>query len=436
MFNNHPFIFDTCRHYDILCLVETFLENDSAAHLRIPNDCHALFVPGRRGPNSRRASGGFALVVKNSIANPADCSFIERANGICLARIQLRTGGEINIVVVYRAEKAGTPLHNPSFFADLDSTLAFCEDCETLVVGDFNTKLGDRRGPLGLLDFAEDLLPETAESTDVDAHAEELFEVFTSAQLYAFYDEESGVVRDTFRCRDNSGGGSLIDLVLCNSVMYPRFIDVSARFSNESNHARMIVKLEYEIEAVTQATPVQPANRVRMFNLERLLDLEHSDAIVALADRPEDFTVRSAFTAVLDFVNQFTEVVTVRQAKPQGPSAETVAARRHARRVERRLKVERDLEVRRALKAEWIVACDRWRAMRDYDTQQSVSEARKKFYDAVSSKDLYKAWRIARRNLSGKGGGIRDSVTSFIDSDGWENHFSSLFAGSGAIFVS
>jgi hypothetical protein len=110
------------------------------------------------------------------------------------------SGDEFCIVVAYRADKAGTPLYNPSFFPDLDATLAFCADREMLVVGDFNTKFGDQRGPLGLLDFAEDLLPERAESTEVDRHAEELYEVFVSSQLYAAYDEQLGVVRDTFRC--------------------------------------------------------------------------------------------------------------------------------------------------------------------------------------------------------------------------------------------
>jgi hypothetical protein len=42
---------------------------------------------------------------------------------------------------------------------------------------------------------------------------------------------------------------------------------------------------------------------------------------------------------------------------------------------------------------------------------------------------LYRAWKIARRNLAGKGGGIRDKVTSFISQNDWEDHFSGLFAG-------
>jgi hypothetical protein len=169
-----------------------------------------------------------------------------------------------------------------------------------------------------------------------------------------------------------------------------------------------------------------------MFSLERLLDLDHTDSIIALANQPQDFTVRSAFDAILNFVDQFTEVVTLRPSVPRGPSAQTIEARRHARRVERRLKVERDAEIRRALRAEWIIACDRWRSFRDGDTRRTVAEAKRKFYEAVASKDLYKAWKLARRNLSGKGGGIRESVTSFIDQDGWENHFSALFAGTGA----
>ncbi len=176
MFLNHPRIFDSCKDVDISCFVETFLENDTAPHLRIPNDSHALFIPGKRGPHSHRASGGFALLNKNNVARPENCSFVESANGICVATLRLENSAELSVIVVYRADKAGTPLHNLNFFTDLDAAIASCEDRETLILGDFNTKLGDRRGALGLLDFAEDLLPAVAESTDVDPHAEELFQ--------------------------------------------------------------------------------------------------------------------------------------------------------------------------------------------------------------------------------------------------------------------
>jgi hypothetical protein len=432
MYLNHASIFERCKDVDVACFIETFLEDDTSGHLRIPNDSHALFIPGKRGPHSRRASGGFALLIKNRVARPVNCSFVERANGVCVADLRLENQAEISLVIAYRAEKAGTPLHNPTFFADLDAAIASRDDRETLVLGDFNTKLGDRQGPLGLLDFAEDLLPAVAESTDVDQHAEELFEVFSSAQLYAFHDVQNGVVYDTFECRDGSGGGSLIDFILSNSLMYPRVLSVVSNFHLESNHAMLRVHLEYDTDFTSTSSVGRPPGRVRMFNLERLLDLEHTEAIKALAGRPHDFTVRSAFEAILDFVDQFTEVVTV-QTRPQTPyvSSETINARRQARRIERRLKVERDTEIRRALRAEWILACDRWRSCRDYDIKVTVEDAKKKFYDAVSSKDLYRAWKIARRNLAGKGGGIRDSVTAFIDQDGWESHFSSLFAGTG-----
>jgi hypothetical protein len=63
----------------------------------------------------------------------------------------------------------------------------------------------------------------------------------------------------------------------------------------------------------------------------------------------------------------------------------------------------------------------------------SIEEARRNFFEAVANKNLYRAWKIARRNLAGKGGGIRDKVTSFISQDDWEDHFSGLFAGASAV---
>ncbi len=437
MYGNHPTIFNSVRDIDISCFVETFLEDHTAPHLRIPNDAHALFVPGRRGPNSRRASGGFALLVKNNVARPRDCELVERYPGICVASIKLHSGIRLRIIVVYRAAAQGTPLYNPNFFVNLLEVLSDYGNDNLIVTGDFNTKMGDRSGPLGVLDFAGDVLPERAESTEVDTHAEDLFEVITSAQLYGIYDESGGVVQDTFLCRDGSGGGSLIDLFFVNDLLFPHLASLRTQFPCESNHALMVANLELDVLRSEEMSNPGGIKRVRLFDVARLSELEHTDGIRELARSTENFDIRSSLNTILDYVDQFTQVVRVRErrGRQETASAETTAARRDARLVERRMKVERDAEVRRSLRHEWMRMCEAWRALRDRDAQRSIEEARNSFYEAIANKNLYRAWKIARRNLSGKGGGIRDSVTSFISANQWEEHFAGLFAGNRATLI-
>ncbi len=433
MYKNHPEIFDRCKHVDIACFVETFLENETAPHLRIPDDSHALFVPGKRGPQSRRASGGFAVLVKNNVAKPANCDLRDRFPGIAVASIRLTTGVLLRIVLVYRAATEGTPLFNSDFYVNLMETLADYADDNLIVLGDFNTKLGDMQGPLGILDFAGDILPQRAESTEVDRHAEDLFEVLTSAQLYALHDDSSGLVKDTCLARDDSGGGSLIDMFLVNDHLYPYVSNLSCSFGLVSDHAILVAQLDLEVLRDQASNTVPRPKSVRLFDIARLSDLEHTEGITALANSPDDFDIRGGLEVILDYVQQFTQVVPMRtQQQHTGESAATKAAKRDARLVERRMRVERDQELRRAYRVEWLRTCEYWRECRDYDAQRTIEESRRNFFDAVANKNLYRAWKIARRNLAGKGGGIRDKVTSFISQNEWEDHFSGLFSGAGA----
>ncbi len=435
MYQNHASIFEQCKDVDISCFVETFLENDTAPHLRIPKDSHALFVPGKRGPHSRRASGGFALLVKNSVAKPADCDFVEKFPGISVASLKLVTGVQIKVIVVYRAAKEGTPLFNQNFYVNLMEVLSLYSNENLIVLGDFNTKMGDMQGPLGILDFANDILPQSAESGDVDPHAEDLFEVLTSAQLYAIFDDDGGTVLDTFVCRDGSGGGSLIDFVYVNDLLFPYVDGAKARFPEESNHALITIRLELEVPRTQDEQTPTSRGTIRLFDIARLNELEHTEGINSLAESTDGFDVRSALNVILDYVDQYTQVVRTVGARREKKfqSAATAAAKRDARLVERRMRLERDAELRRAYRAQWLVACAHWRAFRDKDAQLAIDESRRNFFEAVSDKNLYRAWKIARRNLSGKGGGIRDSVTSFIDHNDWEEHFSGLFAGASSV---
>ncbi len=375
------------------------------------------------------------LLIKNSVAKPADCDFVEKFPGICVASLKLATGVRIRMIAVYRAAKEGTPLYNPNFYVTLMEVLSLYGDENLIVLGDFNTKMGDMHGPLGILDFAGDILPHSAESSEVDPHAKDLFEVLTSAQLYAMFDDDNGTVLDTFICRDGSGGGSLIDFVYVNDLLFPFAIGSKACFPNESNHALITIRFELDVPRAPDNHDLPSRNTVRLFDIAKLNDLEHTEGINSLADSTEGFDVRSALNVILEYVDQYTQVIrtTASRREKKYESAATTAAKRDALLVEPRMRLEKDAELRRAYRAQWLVACAHWRAFRDQDTQLAIEESRRNFFEAVSDKNLYRAWKIARRNLSGKGGGIRDSVTSFIDHNDWEEHFSGLFAGASSV---
>jgi hypothetical protein len=435
---NHPHIFRACKDIDIMCFAETFLESETMLHLRVPSSMHVLHIPGVKkyvGAGGR-ASGGFSVLIRNSVAKPGNCSLVQKSPGLCVLQVTLVSGQELVVVIAYRADDPKSAVYDPHFHASLFETLVEFDDKETLLVGDFNTKMGDMSGPLGLFDFAVNVLPQSSESQDVDEHACDLLEVLTNTGMYAIYDERTGTVRDTFQCRKGDGG-SLIDMVFANANLYVTIDRVECQFHAPLNHALLVINMSVGHVPRTVKTNNAVSRTVRRFDLDKLEFAEHSDEMLQLASSPEGFSVQQACNVIWDFVRGFTTEVTinVKEEKPN-ESRDTVEARRDARRIERRLKVEKDNAVRAALRRDWIVSVDCWRACRDRDIQLTVNEARQKYYEALKNRDLYRAWRIARRNLCCKGGGIREKVTSYIDWGGWEDHFANLFSGTGATLQS
>jgi hypothetical protein len=104
-------------------------------------------------------------------------------------------GQELVIVIAYRADDPKSAVYDPNFFTNLFGVLCEFDNKCTLLVGDFNTKMGDMSGPLGVFDFAVNILPEKAESLEVDDHAYDLFEVLTNSGMYAIFDDSDAVAR-------------------------------------------------------------------------------------------------------------------------------------------------------------------------------------------------------------------------------------------------
>ncbi len=435
LFKNQDKIFKKCADLDVVFLAETFVEIESAPHLRVPSDSHVLHVHAERNFSIGRASGGFAAIVKNSVAKPGNCSFVHHSPGIAIGKIRLNTGAVLTFVVVYRAARDRSPVFDDAFHQNLLQVLDEYADDDMLLVGDFNTKIGDLDGPLGIVDSAEVLLPVSSESAEVDDNAADLIEILQCGGMFGLFDQRGGVVRNTFRCRGRSGG-SVVDFIFANANLFPNTHTPQARFHKPSNHALLSVDIDVEnfVRVNVDNGDTVRASRVRFFDLDKLSALSHSTRICELARSPEDFDVTSAYETMLEFVDSFTQVVTVKHKKntPAYKGPDTGRIKREARRAERQLKVERNEQRRVRLYAEWLRLCEVWRECRKRDARVSIANARSKFFDAVRNKNLYLASRIARRNISGKGGGIRDSVTSCIPSWEWEDHFSQLFAGTGA----
>jgi hypothetical protein len=193
-----------------------------------------------------------------------------------------------------------------------------------------------------------------------------------------------------------------------------------------------LVYLDATVPELTPNEINRAVNRMKIIDIQKLMELEHTVELRELARSSEDFDVQTAAAVITDFVEKFTTVVVsrVKREKPH-ESVETLNAKRTARRIERRLKTERDAARREQLKVDWLIEVEKWRNGRARDDAAAVAEARESYYEAIRNKNLFKAWRIARRNTAGKGGGIRDKVTSFIKAEQWEEHFSRLFSNPG-----
>ncbi len=71
-----------------------------------------------------------------------------------------------------------------------------------------------------------------------------------------------------------------------------------------------------------------------------------------------------------------------------------------------------------------------FREKKELERRQEAENIRRTFWEAHHSGEMFKAWRIAKSQISGKGGGIRTSATRGISKEAWERHFNTIFSGS------
>ncbi len=421
---NHDKIFAACDN-DVTCLIETFLKDGKETFLQYPPGLSAIFHPATLNAVTGRTSGGFCMLYNSQTVNVKSSEFRALSESIFYGPVTI-SGQRIFIVMVYRTKNSGSAVFDEIFYENLNGLLELLCDEFVVIGGDFNAKLGDMTGAFSFLDDAGRFLPETAESTETDEAGADLLSVLTCHDLFRLFDVTSNKVRNTFR--NLSGiGGSLIDFVFVNDRVLPKVAGFESIFCKPCNHAQLKVSLMIDNYRLPAAVNVESKRTIRLFNLEKLLNLKHSEGILELARGDEDFTVQQGLDIILEFVDSFTEVVEVSRKPRRVEAADTKKASRDARRTERRLRRETNETTRKTLLKLWSEQVQEWRRLRDRDEAAAINKARSEFFSSIRNKNMHKAWKIARRKLPGKGGGISRPASDALSREDWEEHFATLF---------
>jgi hypothetical protein len=310
------------------------------------------------------------------------------------------------------------------------------------VFGDFNAKIGSQRGHLGQVEEFFDLLPEDSEKEEFCDGGIDLLSTFSSLEYFRLQFAIGGHECLTFRVRPGADGrpregGSTIDYVFISHELVDVVRDVGVHIEPESSH----VLLFWSFSTQTPGVEVAPDESARggtvlTFNFEALLDLTLPDSMLDVLGN-SDLDAHTAYAALLEFISLYTKRTCTRMGSTkQGESREQQELRRVMRKVERMRCREQDPARREFLGREYTRLANLWREKRDLDRRQAAERLRTQFWSAHCSGNSYLAWKHARTNLSGKGGGIKTSATKAITREGWEAHFSRLFGGANAADLS
>ncbi len=430
------------KKFDILCLVETFLESASEAFISFPPSFLYFTSPAIRNPRfdrrtGGRGSGGILILLRADQVKANAVSVLSRGPDFLALRVTLLSGLEFCLVCVYRAADNRSPVHNPSFFPDLAVTCLRAEQLNlpVCVAGDFNAKIGSLQGQLGLVEEFVYLLPEAVERDEVCEAGIEMLSTFSNLEYFRIQFTEFGRECLTFRVRPGQNGhanegGSIIDHVFLSPELASVVSDPGVHVGLESNHVLLTWSFDVPT-AHTARDSVSPVSFSLTFDLEKLLDVSIPDSLLAVLDDPDTVNAESAYTSLLDFIRTYTKQT--RTCTPgrreTGEGRELKELRRVVRKVERMRAKEQDPARREFLGREYSRLASLWREKRDVDRKRVAEELRSRFWSAHKSGNSYLAWKYARTNLSGKGGGIRTAATRAITREGWEEHFSNLLGG-------
>ncbi len=430
--------------FDVMCFVETFLESASEAFICFPRELLYFTSPAIRNPRFERrtggrGSGGILILLRASQVKANAVSVISRGPDFLALRITLLSGLEFCLLGVYRAADTSSAVHNTSFFPDLAATCLRVEQLNlpVCVAGDFNAKIGSLQGQLGLVEEFADLLPEAAERDEFCDAGIEMLSTFSNLEYFRLQFSECGRECLTFRVRPGQNGntregGSIIDHVFVSSGLVDLIGDLGVHVGLESNHVLLSWSLEIAVvpaQADDGSADARPHSLT--FDINKLLQVSFPDSLLAVLDDPDTVDAESAYSALLEFISTYTKPARTRTAgqSESGEGRELKELRRIVRKVERMRVKEQDPARREFLGKEYSRLAALWREKRDLDRKRVAEDLRSKFWSAHKTGNSYLAWKYARTNLSGKGGGIRTAATRAITRAGWEEHFSNLLGG-------
>ncbi len=424
-------------------LLETFLSAEDEVNFQIPPGYFSFSNPGLRSRigNPGRAAGGILVLLKTSsfVASKCKSSNVNRATLVC--NLTPREGNPFKLVACYRTDNSDSAVFVPDFFEQLSEICVGASERRDrmLIMGDFNAKIGDSNSEYGQIQDFIFLRPENSANPKLDLHGKLLLESLASGDFMLVPIQNRNKAYP-ITCKANSNrasvhGGSVIDFIFV-SLPFVEFIG-GAEFALEreiSSHAWLAVTITSNVDQSTPSTgEAVPPRTVMAFDVDRVFEFSHTDELFQLANTPSDFTVDEAYRTIRNFVAGYT----ITETKTQGPGKVDELDRRlqklraKTRQIERKLNKATNPEIIRILEEKMKQALVLWKSERQAVHLEKQTRLRERFHEARRNGQFHLAWKLARLNLAGKGGGIKTSSTAAIDRNGWEAHFANLFGRAG-----
>jgi hypothetical protein len=310
-------------------------------------------------------------------------------------------------------------------------------------MGDFNAKIGDASSEVGLFEDFIFLRPEKSAKATLDLQGKFLLEAMSAGDfMLCPIEDVNGVYPVTCKAnadRASATGGSVIDFIFA-SLPFVEFLGSSSfAFEREiSSHAWLEVVIKTPEQCATPTNspnPPPPPRTVMAFDLDRVFSFEHGEGLIGLVNSPSGFTVREAYDMINNFVAGFTHTE-VRQASgtvrvdPLDKRLQRLRAK--SRQIKRKLLKASDPDTVAILEERMRQAMQVWKSEREAVRQEKLTRVRERFHEARRNDQFHLAWKLARLNLGGKARGVRTAVTTAIDRQDWESHFSNLFCQTGS----
>jgi hypothetical protein len=432
---NAEFFFDIVeRDFDVFIFNEVFLTEETEKLVQFPGNFVSFISHGIRGEgiNQGRTTGGILILLRSSIFDGTKCKIRSKSHSHLAVTVQPRNGQPFCVVGVYRSGSSRSPVYDACFFQHLGRvcTDAREEGLSVLVAGDFNAKIGTIDGAFGGVDEFVDFLPLASESEEVNDEGAEMLSLFDKLDFHRLPFAVGGVEQLTFERLEEDGSlfGSIIDHVFFSADLLMSVTRTWIKWDNHSTHLGLAWELTIEATADEPVTATE--HSFLALDFAKVMELTHTPELVQLATDPDSFTSRVACDTVLNFISTYTKTVTIKERK-KAYSKELQELNTTIRRVRRLWAREKFSERGKIRGAELSRLARLWRERRDLERKIEIEELRRRFWEAHYSGQAYKAWQYAKKNLSGKGGGIRTSVTQGISRTAWESHFSRLLGRSG-----